>query len=126
MPTCKSSKTIAKAGSKSLAKTFPEILVRQANSCPQIHAWFPAHRKQPRAVHQLARRSVGFARVPFNLSFESHFAPHHLCEIANRNVAPEANIDELLLAVALHQEHARARQIVRIQKFPERFARAPA
>ena len=92
----------------------------------QINLWPPAQGQQTGAVHQFTRRAVGLGGIPDNYSRIADDAPDGFRKFLDRHVAAVADVDELFVAVIVHQEHARPRQIVAEEKFPQRLAGSPA
>jgi hypothetical protein len=94
----------------------------------------PAECRQPRHVHQLARRGIGLGRIPDQPPLEPSDARHGLGQFANRAVHPRAHIDvaEHRLRVRaigfhrqLHHMHTGRGHVVHVQELAHRYAAAP-
>src|SRR5690606_916341 len=104
---------------------FKEAAIDSGNSFLQRDLWRPAHRRQSRRIHELARGSVGLARIGAYLAGEADYVHHHPREFADRDIAAAADIDMHLRAVTLHEEDQRVGEIVYVQELASRRARAP-
>lgn len=87
--------------------------------------WFPTEGEQAGAIHQFARGAVRFGVIPEDRAFKSDHALDHFGQLANGNIAAEANVDELFIRIILHQEDAGAGHIVRVKKLAKGRAGAP-
>jgi GDPmannose 4,6-dehydratase len=116
----------ARGGSGWLGSDLEEFLVGQADSRFQINLRSPAERQQARAVHELARRAVRLGSVPHDFPAETGGPAHQFRQFPDRHVAAVADVDELFLAVIPHQEHAGPRQVICVEKLPQRRAAPPA
>ena len=89
-----------------------KCLIGVRESFPQPDPGFPAEFRQLGAAHQLARRSIGLARIANDFAAEPDDVRDEGCQLENRQIRPRADIDVLVLGVDLHDVNEGIRAIV--------------
>src|SRR5664280_1560711 len=82
-----------------------KVLVSEADAGFQVHPRSPAQREQSRTVHELARCAVRFGCVPDNVAGKANVFFYQLRQFPDAHIAAKARVDELFLAVVLHEEN---------------------
>src|SRR5436190_20930757 len=86
---------------------------------------FPAERVKTADIEQLARRTVGLARIEAERRRRMDHIYERLGQLANREVVAGADVDMTGLVVVVHQKHARGGKIVDVQKLTSRSSGSP-
>eukprot|EP01022_Parablepharisma_sp_SALTPOND_P036279 TRINITY_DN9838_c0_g1_i1.p1 TRINITY_DN9838_c0_g1~~TRINITY_DN9838_c0_g1_i1.p1 ORF type:complete len:1069 (-),score=237.17 TRINITY_DN9838_c0_g1_i1:780-3986(-) len=111
-----------------------KILVSRFQACLQGHGSLPPQRMQSRAVHELARRAVGFAGVEVDAAHVTDDAPDQRGEISDGDVVAESDVDMAehrpgMLVIGLlrqvHDVEASTGHVVHIQELAARRAATP-
>src|SRR6266540_702660 len=99
--------------------------VRPIDSLAEPDPGLPPQPRELRDVEELAGSPIGLRGVEHGPPFEANHVRHDLRELADGDVLPDADVDDLRALVLAHQEDAGVREIVSVQEPPPRGSSAP-
>src|SRR6185312_3749124 len=91
----------------------------------QLDFGLPAEAAHQACIEQLARHAVGLVGRVAQPPFEADHLADERRELGNAHILAPADIDVALVGVALHQKDQRVGEIVDMEEFAPRLARAP-
>src|SRR3569623_1806502 len=100
-------------------------VVGRAYSLFQLDTGAPAEIVDAGGVHSFHRRTVGALWIEHQLALEADDVANDLRELADAHIATDANVDDLLVVIYLHQVQTSGGAVIDVAEFAARRARAP-
>ncbi len=108
-----------------VVQLFRMPLVGGPNSFLQGYSRPPSERKDSGHVHQLSGCAIGPGLVERYISLEANDPPDSLSKLANREICPDADSDDLRILIHVDEVETRRRTVVHVAELAPRPTRSP-